>query len=115
MLKMVGDLKIVVHKVHNNIHCLSSHLKIYQQEVWWLISNFQAFNITVVPRMCNATANSMGNVASRMSPIRDKFTIEIFYTPSILDNITNLSVFNDDEQIMHFIGNVDTFKDAVVD
>lgn len=45
--------------------------------------------------MCNATANALEKTPSRMSLIRDRFTVEILYKPSILDNITNLSVFND--------------------
>jgi len=34
VLKVVGDSEIVVPQVRNTIHCLSPHLKIYQQEVW---------------------------------------------------------------------------------
>ena len=47
--------------------------------------------------MRNAVANAMENVASRMSPITDRFTIEILYKPYISDNITNLRKFNDDQ------------------
>ena len=50
-----------------------------------------------------------------MSPIRDRFTIEILYKPSIPDNITNLCVFNDDQQIMNFMANADIFKYALID
>jgi len=62
-----------------------------------MISNFHAFNITNVPLTNNATAIALENVASRMSPIRDRFTIEILYKPYILNNITNLRMFNDDQ------------------
>lgn len=65
--------------------------------------------------MRNATINALTNVASRMSPIRDRFTIEILYKLSIPDNITNLCVFNDDQQILHFMANTDVFKDATID
>lgn len=95
-LKVVSDSEIVIRKVHNTIHCLSPHLKSYQKEVWWLISNLQSFNITIVPRMHNVAANSLANATSRMSPPRDRFTVEILYKPSIPDNITNLYVFYDD-------------------
>jgi len=44
-----------------------------------------------------------------MSAIRDTFTIQILYKPSILNNITNLRMFNDDQQILHFMANVDVF------
>jgi len=49
MLKVVGDSKIVVRQVRNTIHYVSPHLKSYQQEVWPLISNFQALSIIFVP------------------------------------------------------------------
>lgn len=114
-LKVVDDSEIAVWKVRNTIHCLSLHLKIYQQEVWRMISNFQAFNITIVPRTRNTTANALENIAPRMSPLRDKFTIEILYRPSIPDNITNLRVFDDDQKILHFRANADTFKDEAID
>jgi len=90
IVKLVGDSKIMVRKVRNTTHCLSPHLKIYKQEVWRLISNFQAFNIIVVPHMCNVAANGLENAASRMSLIRDRFTIEILYKPSIPEKITKL-------------------------
>lgn len=115
VLKVVVDSEIVVRQVRNTIHYLSPHLKSYQQEVWWLISIFQAFNITVVPRTYNAAANALENVASMMSPIRDIFTIEILYRPSIPDNINNIRMFGDDQQILPFMSNADTFKDAVID
>lgn len=102
----------MVQKVHNTIHYLSQCLKSYQQEVWKLISNFQEFNIIVVPRIHNVASNDLKNAASRMSPIRDRFTIQFLYKPSILDNINNLHVFNDDQQILNFMENVDIFKDA---
>jgi len=34
VLKVVGDLEIVVQQARNTIHCFSWHLKSYQQEVW---------------------------------------------------------------------------------
>jgi len=115
ILKVVGDLEIVVWKVCNTIYYLSLHLKSYQKKVWQLISNFQAFNIIFVPCTRNIAANALKNVASRMSLIRDRFTIEILYKPSIPDNITNLRMFNDDRQTLHFMANVDVFKDVVID
>jgi len=115
MLKVVCDSNVVLQQVLNTIHSLSPHLKSYQEDVWRLISNFQAFNIIFVPCTRNAAANALANAASRMSLIRDRFTIEILYKPSILGNITNLRMFNDDQQILHFMANVDDFKDATID
>jgi ribonuclease HI len=48
-IKVFGDSEIIVRQVRNTIHCLSSHLKNYQSEVWELIKSFTAFNINIVP------------------------------------------------------------------
>lgn len=37
------------------------------------------------------------------------------YEQSVLDNITNLRVFNDDQQTLHFMANGDVFKDVAID
>lgn len=65
--------------------------------------------------MRNAFADALENASTRLSPVRDSFFVDILYKPSILDNITNLSIFNDDKQILHFLVNVDVFKDVVID
>jgi ribonuclease HI len=39
-LKVFGDSKIIVRQVRNTIHCLSPHLKSYQQEVWNMLYSF---------------------------------------------------------------------------
>jgi len=97
VLKVVGDSKIVIQQVHNIIHCVLPNLKGYQQELWHLISQLQTSNIIYVPRMRNTIADALANYAARFSPLRDDFSIEILYKPSILDNITNLHTFNDDQ------------------
>ena len=65
--------------------------------------------------MCNAVVNALPNAAARMSSLRDRFTIKILYKPSIPDNITILRVFDDDQQILHFMANVVVFKDVTID
>lgn len=65
--------------------------------------------------MHNAAADALTNVTARMSPLKDRFTIEIFHKPSIHDNLTNLHVFDDDQHILHFMANADVFKDASID
>lgn len=65
--------------------------------------------------MRNATVDALENVVSRFSPLRDNFSVEIIYKPSFHDDITNVHVFNDYQQILHFVENVDVFKDEVID
>eukprot|EP00253_Pinus_taeda_P004886 PITA_04886 len=59
--------------------------------------------------------DALENVAARFPPLRDGFSIELLYKPFVPDNITNLRIFNDDQQILHFMDNVDVFKDATID
>ena len=37
------------------------------------------------------------------------------YRPSILDNVTNWKVFDDDQQILDFLSSQDTFKGMTID
>ena len=50
-LKVYGDSEIIVKQVQSKIHCISPHLKAYQNEVWDLLTNFDAFNIFSIPRL----------------------------------------------------------------
>ena len=45
-LKVYGDSEIIVKQVRNTSHCISPHLKAYRTEIWDLVTNFDAFNIT---------------------------------------------------------------------
>ena len=72
-----------------------------------LISAFDAFDIKSIPRFQNQEADLLANVASRLIPSENfspnVFSIELLFRPSILDNITNWHVFNDDSQIIVFL------------
>jgi hypothetical protein len=48
-LKVFGDSEIIFWQARNTIHCLSSHLKSYQQEVWNPLYSFNEFNINSIP------------------------------------------------------------------
>jgi hypothetical protein len=93
------------------------HLKHYQQEVWDLIKNFDAFNISHIPHSLNYDADILANVASKLIPSEglmcDTFSVEFLYRPSVPDNITNWRVFEDDQQIINFLTMKDTFKDSI--
>ena len=99
-----------------------SNLKVYgdsevsnQNEVWELLTNFNAFNINSIPRLQNAAADLIATFATRLVPTNNKCSIELIFRPSVPDNVTNLRVFNDDQQILEFLTNEETFKDAVID
>ena len=56
-LKVFGDSEIIVKQIQNQIHCISRHLKAYQNEVWDLLKYFNAFNIVLIPRFKNAATD----------------------------------------------------------
>eukprot|EP00253_Pinus_taeda_P019047 PITA_19047 len=68
-----------------------------------------------IPRFNNVDVDTLANAASRFTPLRDGFSIEIMYKPVVPDNITNLRVFNDDQQILEFMTNVEVFKEATIE
>jgi len=118
-VKVFEDSKIIVRQLRNTIHCNSPHLKNYQQEVHRLIENFEAFNITTIPREKNILVDSLATAASRLSPLEDyeasQFTVEFLYKPSVPNNISNWKVFEGDEQIINFLTNQDNFRDLAID
>ncbi len=100
-LHVYGDSEIVIRQVKNTIHCLSPHLRSYQSEVRNLISNFQEVIIDSIPRVKNQDADLLANVAYKLIPVegfmKDAFSVELIFKPSVPDNITNWSVFDDDQ------------------
>jgi ribonuclease HI len=118
-LVVFGDSEIVVIQVRDSIHCLSPHLKSYQSEVWSLMNKFSSFNINSIPRLNNAEANLLANVASKLLPAEglspNAFSVELLFQPSVPDNITNWRVFDDDQQIINFMHMEETFQGAVID
>ena len=114
-LKVYGDSKIIVKQVRNKIHCISPHLKAYQNEVWYLLINFHALNISSIPRAKNVVVDLLATLATRLVPMNNRCSIELLFRPSVPDNITNMRVFDDDQQILECLMNDDTFKGAIID
>lgn len=87
-LKVIGDSEIITRHVRNIVYSLSPHIKNYQREVWKLIFEFKSFGIKLVQRINNATIDTLHNAATRFTPLRDEFSIEIVYKLVVSDNIT---------------------------
>ena len=87
---MYGDSKIIVKQIQKHIHCISPHLKAYQNEVWDLLTNFYAFNILSIPRLKNAVVDLLATSAARLVPTNNKCSIELLFRPSVPDMITSL-------------------------
>ena len=80
-----------------------------------MITKLNAFNIISFPRIQNVATNFLVVATARLVPTNNKFSIELIFKPSIPDNVTNLRVFDDDQQIKYFFKNDDTFKDSIID
>ena len=65
--------------------------------------------------MHNAAADILTNATARFTPLRDGISIEFIYKPSVPDNVTNLRIFNDDQQILDFMLNTYIFQDVVIE
>ena len=84
-----------------------------------MTSSFSAFNIRSVPRSQNFDADLLANTASRLIPPEglspQTFSIELMYRPSILDNVINWKLFDDDHQILGFLSAQNTFVGMAID
>ena len=58
--------------------------------------NFNAFNIFLIPRLKNATADLLATSTTMLVPTNNRCSIELIFRPAALDTITNLRVFDDD-------------------
>ena len=83
--------------------------------MWDFSTNFYAFNIVSIPRLKNAAADLLATSVSRLVPSNNRCSIESLFRPSVLDMITNLRVFDDDQQILECLMNDETFKGAIID
>ena len=83
--------------------------------MWDLLINFHAFNIYSIPRAKNAATDLLDTSAARLVPTNNRCSIEFLFRPSVPDNITNLRVFDDDQQILECLMNNDMFKGAIID
>ena len=65
--------------------------------------------------MQNVTADFLVVSAARLVPTNNKCSIELISRTSIPDNVTNMILFDDDQQIIDFLTNDETFKDSMID
>lgn len=71
------------------------------------------------PRLQNASADLLSYVASKIIPPEefnpDRFPIELFFRPSIPDNVTNWRVFNNDDDIIDFLTSEGSYEEQIID
>lgn len=70
-----------------------------------MIKYFKSFIISYVARFNNVVVDTLANAIAKFTPPRDGFSNEIVYKLVLLDNVTNLCIFNDEQQILDFMEN----------
>ena len=68
-----------------------------------------------IPRLKNAVTDLLATSTARLVHSNNRCSIELRLMPSVSDMITNLWVFDDDQQILECLMNDDTFKGAIID
>ena len=77
--------------------------------------HFNTFNINAVPRLQNAAADLLATSASRLVTTNNNCSIELIFRPSVPENVTNMRVFDDNEQLIEFFTNEESFKESIID
>ena len=80
-----------------------------------MIKCFSAFNIVSIPRLKKAAADLLATSAVRLVSSNNRCSVELLFRPSVPDMITNLRVFDNDQQIIECLTNDETFKGAIID
>ena len=79
---------------------------------------FVAFNITYIPRDHNQTVDSLALVATHFripKTTQLKYPIEVRYRPSVLDNVKQCRVFEDDIEIKILLDLTHEFSNSLID
>ena len=83
-----------------------------------LIGCFEECKFNMIPRLQNCIADYLATRATvfkfSIYPNR-KYEIEVKHRPSILDNVKNWQVFEDDKQIQNFLNLIGEFDGLTID
>ena len=90
-------------------------MKGYQNKVWDLLENFDAFNIVSIPRLKNAATDLLAISTARLVPTNNRCSIEVIFRVAVPYSITNIRVFDDDPRILEFLTNDENFKGVLID
>ena len=80
-----------------------------------MLINFHAFNIVSIPTLKNVAVDLLATLAAILVPSNNRCSNELLFRPFVPDMITNLWVFDNDQQILECLMNDDTFKGAIID
>ena len=83
-----------------------------------LLEEFDEYIISLIPREQNSIANSLASSASLFKILiypKKEYQIQVKHRPSILDNVKNWQVFEDNHQIKRFLENEEEFINTQTD
>jgi ribonuclease HI len=117
--RVEGDSELIVKQVRKE--CEARHLRMrkYMNAVWDEIELFDAFNISHIGREINREADALARSTTLFDPTLTnpyiRHRVELYFSPHILDNITAMQVFDDEEQILNFMHGERDFSDCLID
>lgn len=117
-LQVFGDAELIVHQV--NRICKAKHVRLqaYRDEVLTVIKSFAKFTLSHVPRARNEAADTLAvSACAFVPPFPPQLTYEIQmkYRPSLPDNVKYWKVFEDDAELIRFLGVMDEFAELQID
>lgn len=90
-LKVFGDSELVVHQVRGISNAKHVCMRSYCSRVWDLIENFDAFNITSIPRTLNTEADHMATIGAHFDP-----TVNLLVGHPAVSMVVHLAIPNND-------------------
>ena len=98
-IKIQGDSELIIKQVQGSYQAKNPRLRLYRNLVLDLMEGFKECQYTVIPRSKNSKVDALA-VSASISLVpkhpKEHFQIEVRYRPSILDNVKNWQVFEDD-------------------
>jgi ribonuclease HI len=118
-LIVYGDAELIVKQIKQQYQAKNQRLRSYTNFSWDLIDKFLwYFKIHSIPRMHNQQVDSLAKaIVTFLAPIvlKLKYHIEMRYKTSIPKKFQHWKVFEDDEQIKHFLEMVYEFSETHID
>jgi len=106
-LKVIGDSYLIVSQVLLDFVAKNERLKMYCDFGISIAKSFEVVSIEAVPREEHCVAYSLDVSTSSSQPcdgtLQNLWKMEVLFRPSILDNVEDWKVFEDDNQILRFM------------
>lgn len=105
-ISILGDSDLIIQQIKGNFLTIDPRLKAYRQTTIEILNTFLETQLAKIPRKHNLHAHSLATFANTCKLLFEpnhQFTTEIRHMPTILDNVKNWQVFDNDAQINNFL------------